>query len=262
MKKRKKMGYKQWIQVSLIISGMMVLSSCGKSEEDRKATFSELDINFYCSGLTNDGKDLICGTPRGDIVAIDPYTGKTKSIYKLNRELNALAYLGDDKYLFKENSYNNIGLVYKFDIHEELKDTLTRITRVNGGGLVYDKERKIAFIGDHANIKVVDLNGDRLLSERIGREPSAMGQTDKYIYVSDYDTGIHQFSKKSILNETISLDKEVNLDFNDGYFSGTAWGISGMTILHGEIFIYYRGDGKIHKLDINLADYGDSGPHF
>jgi hypothetical protein len=251
--------------MSFAILSMMVLGGCGGStndKKDRKATFSELYIeDFSCQGLTNNGKNLICGTSDGDLMSIDPYTGKTKLIYKLNRSLNGLAYLGDDKYLLKEDSYEGIGIIYSFDIHKKLKDTLNIISSFNGGGLVYDQEREMIFLAGNY-LDAIDLDGNDLASAKI-YTASAMGQTDKYVYITGYDSNIQQYSKDNILNEIyIPFKKSVFLDYNNGYFSGRAWGISGMTILHGEVFIYYRGDGRIHKLDVDLADYGDSGPHF
>ena len=257
---------KQWIQVAYTILGLTILSGCGGNTDDKKkrlATFSELSVDFGCAGLTNDGKNLICGTGGGEIISIDPYTGAAKSIYELKRSLNALAYLGNDRYVFKENSYEGVGIVYTFDIHEKLQDTLDNIDYMNSAGFVYDQKRKMLFVSSQNGIEARDLDANSLAGGQNRIEESAMAQTADYIYVTGYDTYIEQFSKNNILNNRGTPgNKRVVLDFNKGYFSGTPWGISGMTILHGEIFIYFRGDGKIHKLNVNLADYGDGGPHF
>ena len=258
------MKYNQYIKICVAMLSLLSIGGCGPGDKDKKGrvALKEIPMEYGCAGLTHNEKYLICGTKYGTIVSIDPYTGKASKIYDVDRELGALAYMGNGRYLFERYEYDNYGYPYTFDIHKDLKNTLTRqIGSFSTGGLVYDQTSKLMYGTKGSTIFVRSLNGN---FSNEGYSPlggdNAMAQTDKYIYVvTDYEQAIVQFSKDEIIKSDNRVhpmhSKEIPYK-NEGYFDMT-FGISGMTIFRGDLFVYYR-DGMIHKLDVNLLDYDDS----
>ena len=255
----------KYIKIFIATLSLLSVTGCGPEDKDKKgrATLEEISTGYGCRGLTNNGKSLICGTSGGTIVSINPYTGEASEIYDVDRSLNTLAYMGYDKYLFSNTSYEDFGYNYTFDIHKKLKNTLSQHGTHSWGSMVYDENTKLLY--SYINGGTIQVtNETETIDDRIytGVGGEAMAQTDKYIYIAEsWTSAILQYSKNELLRmEESSKDKPtvVSIDYKNSAYYDKAFGVQGMTIFRGELFIYYTGDGMIHKLDVNLLDYDDS----
>ena len=253
----------KYIKIFIATLSLLSFSGCGPADKDKKGrvALEEIPMKYGCRGLTNNGKNLICGTGYGTILSINPYTGETSKIYDVERELGSLAYMGNDRYIFEKIEYEDYGYHFTFDIHEELKNTLSRFSwAYSRGGTVYDQKTKLLYGSSGGRLNID--NGATDITVKIGMSGSAMAQTDKYIYIAEeWGTGIVQFSKNELLSKDeydMKKPTTVNIDYKDSAYFSETHGIQGMTIFRGDIFIYYAEDGMIHKLDVNLLDYDDS----
>jgi len=255
----------KYIKIFIATLSLLSVTGCGTEDKDKKgrAALEEISTEYGCIGLTNNGKNLICGTSGGTIVSINPYTGEASEIYDVERPLRSLSYMGYDKYVFeKEHEHHDTGPLYKFDIHEKLKNTLSRFgSSYSRGGTVYDQNTKLLYSLGSGSLFIDD--GTTKKTVYIGVGGRAMAQTDKYIYIAEsWGSAIVQYNKNELLSMKESNSKnmptKVYIDYKNYAYYNETYGIQGMTIFRGDIFIYYLEDGLIHKLDVNLLDYDDS----
>ncbi len=245
----------------ILSSGKHKLKVCAENKDgtvcsDEKTYFisENLSLNLYkkyplvnkSTALTNDGKDLVYGTKKGELYKLNLNTKKSSKILNINEQASGLAYISSNSYFY---SNTNLDRIYKLTISSNTKENISSTSFPDG--LAYYNNRIYSVTNDRSGILTIfNTNGDIYDTLDTGIDDiCGLAHSKKYLYILGEDGSIYQTNPKTGTSNKIFTNSNL-FDKDSGYN-----GLEAITVLNNYIYVSYINDSSIYKINLDLSKY-------